>query len=631
MTVLTIKTIIIEDVILEHNDNSDFLQSCEVGFEGIKMTMKQKGNKPDRVILDGSLKGKARPGRMLAVMGPSGSGKSSLIHALAGRIKQNKKLTLSGQRYVNNQKLSGDSMLPAAFIEQDVNFFPHMTVKETLDFRVELKLGSQISKSDRDDVVSNLMDLLGLTKSSNTIVGSTKVRGLSGGERKRLSIACELISSPPVIILDEPTSGLDSYQAAQVTEFLRKLADSGKTIISVIHQPSQQVFSMYDDLLLISEGHLMYYGEVNKVRSYLQNIGYSCSKDTGTAEFILDCISRTNGGADEQKKSTDRINHIAAEASRQLKVSFPTGALVSADSAREHKLKLVQSRMGPAAGILRQFKLLLTRALKEVSRGKGAIIIKVVQQVTLGGIYGGIYKVGNNQASIMDRFGLLSLVAIGSMNMAVASTIRSFTKEKAIVSSEMAGDMYRTLPYFLAKAISEIPLVGVYNVIFSSILYPLAGLQKRKDKFKNFIGLTSLHTLVCESAGLIVGAISPNSDVALSLFPALVVLNIIFDGRNISAENTPKLLRWIPKVSLIRWGFEGLAVNEFNGLEFNTSGPRRGPLVKTGKEALDRFGMADRKLGEVVAAQRNILGACWFLSYLGLSLTGQKYETMVTP
>lgn len=229
----------------------------------------------------------------------------------------------------------------------------------------------------------------------------------------------------------------------------------------------------------------------------------------------------------------------------------------------------------------------------------------------------------------MDRFGLLSLVAIGSMNMALASTIRSFTKEKTVVAGEMAANMYKTLPYFLAKAISEIPLVGVYNTLFSSILYPLSGLQK--SKFKNFIGLTTLHTLVCESAGLIVGAISPSSDVALSLFPAIVVLNIIFDGRNISEENTPKMLRWIPKVSLIRWGFEGLAVNEFNGLHFNTSGPRRGPVVKTGKEALDRFGMADRKLGEVVVAQRNILATCWFLSYLGLSLTGQRYEAMISP
>ena len=192
---------------------------------------------------------------------------------------------------------------------------------------------------------------------------------------------------------------MDSYQATQLTEFLRKLADSGKTIIAVIHQPSQHVFAMFDDLLLLSEGHMMYFGEVDKVRSYFQNLGYECERETGTAEFILDTISRTNGGSEEQEKSTKRINHIASEASRQLQnMSFEGDNAVSVHD-HHHTLKLVSKKRGPSAGILRQFKLLFTRSLKEVSRGKVAMIIKLVQQVSLGVIYGGIYKVGNNQVS----------------------------------------------------------------------------------------------------------------------------------------------------------------------------------------------------------------------------------------
>lgn len=186
--------------------------------------------------------------------------------------------------------------------------------------------------------------------------------------------------------------GLDSYQATQLTESLRKLADSGKTIIAVIHQPSQHVFSMFDDLLLISEGHMMYHGEVDKARSYFQRLGYECEKETGTAEYILDTISRTNGGEEEQERSTKRINHIATEAKSHLEnITF------EGEKSVAKQLKLVSGKRNPAAGIFRQFKLLLTRSLKEVSRGKTAIIIKLVQQVTLGLIYGGIYEVGNNQ------------------------------------------------------------------------------------------------------------------------------------------------------------------------------------------------------------------------------------------
>jgi len=213
-------------------------QSVEVGFEDLHMTLKQKKKgEPDRVILDGSIRGVAKPGRMLAIMvssfvnptpaiynvslslagssfltlllqGPSGSGKTTTLHAIAGKVKYDKRITLSGKRFINGEPVTGDSLIPMAFVEQEVNFFPHMTVKETLDFQVELKMGSTLkTKSERDKLVKELMGQLGLTKSANTIVGNAKIRGLSGGERKRLSIACEMISSPPVIMLDEPTSG----------------------------------------------------------------------------------------------------------------------------------------------------------------------------------------------------------------------------------------------------------------------------------------------------------------------------------------------------------------------------------------------------------------------------------------
>ena len=326
-------------------------------------------------------------------MGPSGSGKSTLLHAIAGRIKASKKITLSGTRYINQQTISGDCHIPAAVIEQESNFFPHMTVKETLDFRVELKLGSQLPKAERDDVVANLMEMLGLVKSANTIVGDSKVRGLSGGERKRLSIACEMISSPPILILDEPTSGLDSYQATQVMEYIRKLADSGKTVIAVIHQPSQKVFSLFDDLLLVSEGRMLYNGEVKNVRSYLDHLGFEAEIDTGTAEHVLECISpNTNGGPDMEMKSKERLDVLGKEA-----LSASQALSLGGNTEHEKKLKLVTTSNKTSSNGLRQFKLLLGRAFKELVRGKGAIIIKVVQQVTLGVIYGGIYKLADNQ------------------------------------------------------------------------------------------------------------------------------------------------------------------------------------------------------------------------------------------
>lgn len=591
----------------------------ELSFAGISLELRQK--KGSRMILDGSIRGKASPGRLLAIMGPSGSGKSTLLDALAGTIKYSKKLSLKGLRFLNGQVVSEDSQIPAAYIQQETNFFPHMTVRETLDFRVELHMGSTLTKSQRDQMVMKLMEELNLVKSADTIVGDNKVRGLSGGERKRLTIACEMINSPSILFLDEPTSGLDSYQAQQVVETLRTLADAGKTIIAVIHQPSQNSFSMFDDLLLLSEGKQMYFGEVSKVRSYLEGLGFKAAKETGTAEHVLDCISKVSGAGNEaEQASVDRICILAENAAAaKLELHFDL----------EHGSKrYATTKSKPRSNIFRQFKLLLSRSVNEAFRGKTTILIKIVQQVTVGLVYGGIYKLGNNQASIQDRVGLLSLIAIGTMNMGTASTIRAFPKEKAIVTSEIANKLYRTLPYFLAKAIAEIPLIGALTTIFGTIVYALTGLQRAKGKFQTFLGLISLHAVASEAGGLMIGAVSPSSDVALALFPVAIVLNIIFDGKNISEENTPRLLRWIPKIGLVRWGFEGLALNEFDGLRFDTSGPRRGPLAKTGQDALARFGMEGKTVSQVVKAQTNIIAACWLLSFLGLSFSGQKFLAM---
>jgi ABC-type multidrug transport system ATPase subunit len=149
----------------------------DVSFEQIQLKLKQTKN-GERVLLDGSIRARCKPGRMLAIMGPSGSGKSSLLHALAGKIKQNPKLSLEGKRYLNGKEVKG--ILPAAIIEQEVNFFPHMTVRETLQFRVDLMLGKSMGKNQRNLLVKDLISSLNLQKAADTIVGNSKIRGISG-------------------------------------------------------------------------------------------------------------------------------------------------------------------------------------------------------------------------------------------------------------------------------------------------------------------------------------------------------------------------------------------------------------------------------------------------------------------
>jgi ABC-type multidrug transport system ATPase subunit len=204
--------------------------------------------------------------------------------------------------------------------------------------------------------------------------------------------------------LDEPTSGLDSYQATQIIETLRKLADQGKTIVAVIHQPSQHTFQLFDDLLLISEGKLMYYGERSKVRDYMSDLGYGCEQEVGTAEHVLDCVSRVVGADTEaEKESIQRIETIAKAADSHARewVQFDQDDKSDGDAKEKHAKKMKHivdlTTTHPGTNVFHQFKLLFGRSVQETLRGKAAIIIKVVQQVTLGVIYGGIYTLGDNQ------------------------------------------------------------------------------------------------------------------------------------------------------------------------------------------------------------------------------------------
>lgn len=218
-----------------------------------------------------------------------------------------------------------------------------------------------------------------------------------------------------------------------------------------------------------------------------------------TAEHILDCISKLQLPGEKPDDCSSRISRLAALAREQ---DIRIGDKSTESTSMKHYGGEGHVRR---ANIFVQFKLLLRRSLRENFRSKATLIIKTVQQVSLGLIYGGIYSLGSNQASIQDRFGLLSLIAIGASNMAMASTVRSFPKEKAIVSNELAAKMYGTLPYFIGKAISEIPLTAFFNSLFGVLVSALTGLNGTFDKLKRFMGLNSLHGLTGQSAGLMIG------------------------------------------------------------------------------------------------------------------------------
>lgn len=244
----------------------------------------------ERIILNG-VTGVAYPGEILAILGPSGSGKSTLLNALAGRLHGN---GLTGTILANSSKLNRTILRRTGFVTQDDILYPHLTVRETLIFCSMLRLPRALPREAKVAAAESVITELGLSKCENTIIGNSFIRGVSGGERKRVSIAHEMLVDPALLILDEPTSGLDSTAAHRLLSTLGSLARKGKTVVTSLHQPSSRVYQMFDRVIVLSEGQCLYYGKGTDAMRYFESVGFAPSFPVNPADFLLDLANGTS-------------------------------------------------------------------------------------------------------------------------------------------------------------------------------------------------------------------------------------------------------------------------------------------------------------------------------------------------
>ena len=250
-----------------------------------KIKPKNSKSQEMKTILKG-INGVVRPGEMLAMMGPSGSGKTTLLTALGGRLGGGR---LTGTISYNKNPFSNKMKRNIGFVTQDDILLPHLTVVETLVFTALLRLPKELTTQQKVGQAEVVISQLGLSKCKNSVVGSQMVRGVSGGERKRVSIAQEMLINPSLLFLDEPTSGLDSTTAQRIVSTLWEVANNGgRTVVMTIHQPSSRLFYMFHKILLLSEGNTMYFGKGSEAMDYFSSLGYSPSVPMNPSDFLLD-------------------------------------------------------------------------------------------------------------------------------------------------------------------------------------------------------------------------------------------------------------------------------------------------------------------------------------------------------
>ncbi|XP_009775364.1 ABC transporter G family member 7 isoform X1 [Nicotiana sylvestris] len=594
-----------------------------IKWTNITCSLSDKSSNTVRFLLK-NVTGEAKPGRLLALMGPSGSGKTTLLNVLAGQINASPKLHLSGLLDINGVPFS-NKIYKFAYVRQEDLFFSQLTVRETLSLAAELQLQDVSSIEERDEYVNNLLFKLGLVSCADSRIGDAKVRGISGGEKKRLSLACELIASPSVVFADEPTTGLDAFQAERVMETLRQLAQDGHTVICSIHQPRGSVYAKFDDIALLAEGSLVYAGPAHdEVLAYFSKFGYICPDHVNPAEFLADLISIDYSSSESVYASQKRIDGLVESFSEQIsEVLYATPLLRDSSKTRVNLTKKSISRKG---GWWRQFWLLLKRAWMQASRDGPTNKVRARMSMASALIFGSVFwRMGRSQTSIQDRMGLLQVAAINTAMAALTKTVGVFPKERAIVDRERAKGSYALGPYLLSKLIAEIPVGAAFPLLFGSILYPMARLHPTISRFGKFCGIVTVESFAASAMGLTVGAMVPTTEAALALGPSLMTVFIVFGGYYVNSENTPIIFRWIPRVSLIRWAFQGLCINEFSGLQFEHQNSFD---IQSGEQALERLSFGGSRISDTIIAQSRILMFWYYTTYLLLEKNKPKYQRL---
>ncbi|XP_071705769.1 ABC transporter G family member 6-like [Rutidosis leptorrhynchoides] len=528
-------------------------------------------------ILLNDISGHARDGQILAVLGASGSGKSTLIDALANRIAKDK---LKGNITLNGEPLESKLLkVISAYVMQDDLLFPMLTVEETLMFAAEFRLPRSLSKSKKKQRVQALIDQLGLRNAANTVIGDEGHRGVSGGERRRVSIGTDIIHDPIILFLDEPTSGLDSTSAYMVVKVLQRIAQTGSIVILSVHQPSFRLLGLLDRLLFLSRGQTVYSGSPSNLLSFFADFGHPIPDKENRTEFALDLIRELEGSPGGTKslvefnkswqvlkrsRSIPNGNEtpmhglslkesISASISRGKLVSGATSGVVSPSS-------MVPSFANP---MWLEMMVISRRSFKNSWRMPELFGIRLGAVVVTGFILATVFwKLDDSPRGVQERIGFFAF-AMSTTFYTCADALPVFIQEKFIFMRETAYNAYRRSSYVLSHSIVAVPALVVLSLAFAVITFWAVGLDGGASGFFFYFGIIMASFWAGSSFVTFLSAIVPHVMIGYVVVVALLAYFLLFSGFFINRDRIPDYWIWFHYISLVKYPYEAVLHNEF--------------------------------------------------------------------
>ncbi|KAI3732109.1 hypothetical protein L1987_63306 [Smallanthus sonchifolius] len=472
------------------------------------------------------------PGEITAIAGPSGAGKTTLLEILSGVTPP---CRLSGQVLVNDQPMNPTVFRRVSgYVTQEDLLFPLLTVEETLLYSARLRLHGGLHKAKNR--VSELLVELGLRH-----VTGEKVGGISGGEKRRVSIGVELVHNPSVLLLDEPTSGLDSAAALQVMFILQSRAKHHQqnTIVLTIHQPGFRILELIDKLVLLVDGTPVHHGSLGHLRNRLKFAGHSIPHQTNVLEFSIDVIETLIAEVNEVKDFGKTFEH----------------------ANQDYHLMLENYANSPFNEVM----ILSQRLCYNIFRTKQLFIGKMVQAMVVGVLLGTIFN-NINQFQMQTQLGFFAFNLTFLLNSSTEA-LPIFLQERLIVMKETSIGAYRVSSYIFANTLVFIPFYLIVAVLYAVPTYWLVGLREDLDGFVYFSLVVWLVLLMANSFVACFGTIVPNFTMGMSLVLTIMGSFFLFSGYFISNNDIPKYWMFMHYLSLFRYPFECFLLNEFGGSE----------------------------------------------------------------
>ncbi|XP_010924121.1 ABC transporter G family member 10-like [Elaeis guineensis] len=468
----------------------------------------------------------AQPGELMAIVGPSGAGKTTLLSVLAGMIHPSR---ISGEILVNGRRMDVSRYRRVSgYVTQDDALFPLLTVEECLTYSARLRL--RATRGESAARVRELIRELGLAH-----VARSRAGGISGGERRRVSIGVDLVHNPAVLLLDEPTSGLDSASALHIIALLKSMAvHQGKTIVFTIHQPGFRILELIDQVVLISGGTVRHQGTIALLESRLKDSGHCIPPHVNVLEFAMDAMAT--------------LVVESTTPSEEVITRLPNSG------AKEDHIFYANSRCGEVI-------ILTERFFRNVVRTRQLIAGRMIQSVAAGFGLGTIFM---NVTNLQARVGFFAF----SLTFLLSSTTEGlpiFLQERRILERETSRGAYRVSSYVIANALVFVPFLLSAALLYTTPVYWLVGLRREMDGFLYFSLVVWMVMLMANSFVACFSALVPNFIMGNSVISGLMGSFFLFSGYFIAKKSIPRYWIFMHYLSLFKYPFEAFVVNEYGG------------------------------------------------------------------